>query len=286
MHQVAYYQRIVAEAIDGLGHVNILKNTMPPELLSGMSGMLYTLEKSYISIQSDAKALYRSAITDELTELRTRVYLEDVLEKEFKDAGKLGCLFIDIDHFKRQNDWYGHLQGDHALKTITAVIRRYANPELIVRYGGEEFVAFYTYTGLTCENLLERGESIRRAIEDTIVLPYSIESIISEMGKRNLIVGDRAVPHLQGFFQESTTASAYYETMARSVILPLIHQDINPERLHGIIEYLQVMQRMTVSIGGAMRKDGESFTSLIERADAAMYAVKQTTRNAVKVSVA
>ena len=85
------------------------------------------------------------AIRDELTGLYNRRYLMDALEREKKRADRTGRLFsiimLDIDHFKRVNDTYGHLQGDVVLKAVAkAVQAAYRVNDFCARYGGEEFM--------------------------------------------------------------------------------------------------------------------------------------------------
>ncbi|OYT88752.1 MAG: hypothetical protein CFE43_20880 [Burkholderiales bacterium PBB3] len=85
------------------------------------------------------------AIRDELTGLYNRRYLMDALEREKKRADRTGRLFsmimLDIDHFKRVNDTYGHLQGDVVLKAVAkAVQAAFRVNDFSARYGGEEFV--------------------------------------------------------------------------------------------------------------------------------------------------
>jgi diguanylate cyclase (GGDEF)-like protein len=89
----------------------------------------------------------RQSLTDELTGLRNRRYLVQVLEAFFGDQAdrrkakrRLAFLFIDLDNFKEINDSFGHSAGDELLKQLgprlTAMLR---GPEVLVRLGGDEF---------------------------------------------------------------------------------------------------------------------------------------------------
>ena len=85
------------------------------------------------------------AIRDELTGLYNRRYLMDALEREKKRADRTGRLFsiimLDVDHFKRVNDTYGHLQGDVVLKAVAKAMQAaFRANDFSARYGGEEFV--------------------------------------------------------------------------------------------------------------------------------------------------
>lgn len=84
------------------------------------------------------------AIRDELTGLYNRRYLMDALEREKTRADRSGRLFsvvmLDIDHFKRINDSFGHTQGDVVLKAVSKAAQdAIRSNDFCARYGGEEF---------------------------------------------------------------------------------------------------------------------------------------------------
>jgi len=90
------------------------------------------------------EALREQAIRDPLTTLYNRRYLDETLEREIARAIREGypvcTIMIDVDHFKRINDTYGHLAGDEMLKMLAELLRSGARQEDIVcRFGGEEF---------------------------------------------------------------------------------------------------------------------------------------------------
>ncbi len=94
----------------------------------------------------DRAALYGQATHDPLTGLYNRLYLDDVAAQmcardERRQSPAVAALMIDIDHFKRVNDTFGHQTGDEVLRrvatTIGAAVRAGDVP---VRYGGEEFL--------------------------------------------------------------------------------------------------------------------------------------------------
>jgi two-component system cell cycle response regulator len=111
--------------------------------------------------------LVRSGITDVLTGMHNRRYLQDRLRGELASAQRsrspLACLILDADHFKRINDEYGHLAGDTVLRElarrVTTQIR--AN-DVGARFGGEEFALLLPGTPTIVAAKL--GERIRRAI--------------------------------------------------------------------------------------------------------------------------
>src|SRR4030095_1801302 len=106
-------------------------------VLARLLGHTDQLEK--ISIYSDF------ANFDGLTGLHNHRYFQDALTKEVARAQRLAyplsVVLIDIDHFKRYNDNFGHLNGDLALKEIAGVLKRSIRTyDLAARYGGEELV--------------------------------------------------------------------------------------------------------------------------------------------------
>jgi diguanylate cyclase (GGDEF)-like protein len=109
--------------------------------------------------------LSQLADLDGLTGVANRRKLEAELARawELAQAGDapLALLLIDVDHFKRFNDAYGHLLGDERLRAISARLARFAGPgELLARFGGEEFVLLLP--GASLEAASERAEAIRR----------------------------------------------------------------------------------------------------------------------------
>jgi diguanylate cyclase (GGDEF)-like protein len=76
---------------------------------------------------------------------------------------KLSAIMLDIDHFKKFNDTYGHDAGDKALFTIAEIIEmEIRETDLAIRYGGEEFLILLPQTGLT--ETIEAAERIMKAV--------------------------------------------------------------------------------------------------------------------------
>ncbi|MCX7627425.1 MAG: diguanylate cyclase [Methylophilaceae bacterium] len=89
--------------------------------------------------------LKRSNNLDALTGLANRRSFDETLAEEFRRAQRIGehlaLALIDIDHFKRYNDHYGHVNGDQCLKTVAHTLQSFLKRagDLAARYGGEEF---------------------------------------------------------------------------------------------------------------------------------------------------
>lgn len=94
------------------------------------------------------RELERMAMTDNLTGVGNRKYLKEHFEPLFALCQRYGQVFwvamLDVDHFKAINDTYGHLVGDDCLQLLGACLQAHARRQTdhVVRYGGEEFVAF------------------------------------------------------------------------------------------------------------------------------------------------
>ncbi|KUY91285.1 diguanylate cyclase [Burkholderia territorii] len=114
--------------------------------------------------------LYRLAHTDSLTGLDNRGTFDTVLAKEAQRASRSGrplsVLFVDVDHFKAFNDYYGHLAGDDVLRRVaqsaSGCLRR--DSDHVARYGGEEFVVTLPDTDARGAAIVAEG--IRRAIAE------------------------------------------------------------------------------------------------------------------------
>lgn len=97
------------------------------------------------------KIFDQSVLIDELTQVYNRRFFEDMLPRYFQDFKRNGNLFsisiIDLDHFKRVNDTYGHAMGDVVLLEFAQFIKNnIRSSDLICRYGGEEFVIIFPQT--------------------------------------------------------------------------------------------------------------------------------------------
>ena len=112
------------------------------------------------------------ATHDSLTGLYNRSALQDLLPalgaRARRQGEPLAFLMLDIDHFKRVNDTYGHLAGDAVLREVALRIRqRLRQADVVARYGGEEFLAVLPATDQA--GALRLAEHVRKAIESSPV---------------------------------------------------------------------------------------------------------------------
>jgi diguanylate cyclase (GGDEF)-like protein len=111
--------------------------------------------------------LIELAIYDNLTGMynrrRFRALLDEEIERAKKDSKPLTLIIIDLDHFKRINDQYGHLIGDQALSSVSAVVKERATATIVPgRLGGEEFAVMMIDAELSDGLML--AEVLRTAI--------------------------------------------------------------------------------------------------------------------------
>ena len=123
-----------------------------------------------MTAQKEAQtALELLAMRDGLTDLANRRCFDQTLDTELRrckrEGQPLALLLIDVDHFKRYNDTYGHLAGDDCLKRIaqTLAMEAHRGGDLVARYGGEEFAI--VMPNQTLDGALAVGERVRAAVE-------------------------------------------------------------------------------------------------------------------------
>lgn len=125
------------------------------------------LHRANKELDKKRQELLALARTDVLTGLYNRRYLEERLGVEFARSHRyrvpLSCLMLDVDHFKRINDTYGHPFGDRVLMEVAKVMKEMLRDvDLVARYGGEELIALLPETGP--RQALRVGERVREGI--------------------------------------------------------------------------------------------------------------------------
>ena len=196
-------------------------------VLRGVAGPLaVAVEREMLlrSLQAERDATHALAIRDPLTGLYTRYHLNELaprmvaLHDRFRHAA-FALLVLDVDHFKRVNDEYGHLVGDRALKAVAGEVSRATRaPDVPVRFGGEEILVLANVADL--DGACQMAERLRAGVEALAIVADGVQF------------------------------------------------------------------KITVSIGVAMHRAGESFEELLRRADAALYGAKAQGRNRVQTDAA
>ena len=152
----------------------------------------------HANIVIDYARLYEStkrlSITDGLTKLYNHRFFQDSLKREFarcqRHQSPLSLALLDIDHFKKFNDTYGHQQGDIVLQELARTLRgQVRNLDVVARYGGEEFAVIMPDASL--EVALSVAERMRAAVEH---LP--VEGPTGPL-RVTMSLGVAAVPHAE-----------------------------------------------------------------------------------------
>lgn len=199
--------------IDEIGKVRVSSQSIKKELdeyRRTTQSLSSTLE------QSEAKALVDS-LTNVLNRNAYNMKISQVI-REFSKLGEPFCLLVvDIDHFKKFNDKYGHKVGDQVLRAVSEAVQESLRAsDLVFRYGGEEFVVILN--GIDMDKAFKLAEKIRRGVEKDYFVDKDQKMIV------------------------------------------------------------------TVSIGVACVREGDTESSLFERADKALYAAKGNGRNQVGIA--
>jgi len=132
-----------------------------------LSQLAQAFDDMALALQQREQKLQEQAISDPLTGLYNRRYLNEFLPRELvrcrRSAAPLAVMLIDLDHFKRINDSFGHEAGDVVLKAVAALLKgKVRGSDIACRYGGEEFALILPETGLDAAE--RRAEVIRLAI--------------------------------------------------------------------------------------------------------------------------
>lgn len=140
-------------------------------------------------LREELEGARREAMTDSLTSLANRKMFDFVLREaamEAMESGEpLSLLLLDIDHFKRFNDTYGHSVGDHVLRLMAMVLRESVKgQDTAARYGGEEFAVILPRTEL-CD-AAKLAENIRQRVASKTIIHRKTGE---QLGKVNVSIG-------------------------------------------------------------------------------------------------
>jgi diguanylate cyclase (GGDEF)-like protein/PAS domain S-box-containing protein len=161
------------------------------------------------------ETLREQSIRDPLTRLFNRRFLEESLERELQLAGRkkqsIAVLFLDLDHFKRFNDTFGHDAGDLVLQSLADLFRNFfRSTDICCRYGGEEFAIIMPES--TSQDAAARADALRSEVK-SLRLQYQKESL----GQLTLSVGVAAFPEHGSTSEEllKIADQCLYESKAR-----------------------------------------------------------------------
>jgi diguanylate cyclase (GGDEF)-like protein len=138
--------------------------------------------------------IYRMTTVDGLTQVFNRRYFEDAIERELSRSRRytrpLSLVLLDIDHFKKINDSYGHLAGDAVLKDVALAIRAKTRREdVFARFGGEEFALLLPE--VDHKGAAQLAEKARKLVEkhsfsfDGETIPVTVSAGVATVQKKN-----------------------------------------------------------------------------------------------------
>ncbi len=178
------------------------------------------------------ETLREQAIRDPLTRLFNRRFLEESLKRELQLAGRkkhsVAVLFLDLDHFKRFNDSFGHEAGDMVLQSLADLFRNFfCTTDICCRYGGEEFAIILPEA--SSRDAALRADALRSEVK-SLRLQYKKETL----GQLTLSVGVAAFPEHGSTSRDllKIADECLYESKARGrdVVTVAVSQDVRPVR--------------------------------------------------------
>lgn len=171
--------------------------------LQSLAGRVATMEQEALGFRAHLEEQRQKALIDTLTGLPNRAAWNERLDQEVdllqKNRSSLLLGILDLDHFKRINDGYGHLAGDKVLKIIASQLEKRLRPsDFLARFGGEEFVVLLPHTQMA--DGLALLERLRLTIEqcpfhfkgEPVTVTVSMGITLFKPGERSDLVLKRA----------------------------------------------------------------------------------------------
>jgi diguanylate cyclase (GGDEF)-like protein len=206
--------------------------------------------RTHLALRSMQFRLEALSISDPLTGLANRRRFDEVLRSEWVRAlrgnGSIGAVMIDIDHFKRYNDHYGHVNGDRCLRGVAEVLQAAVRQDvdLAARYGGEEFVLVLPGADpASAAEVAARAHAAVLALREPhaaselgyVTVSVGVVSLVptDEMGAGRLVeLADSALYRAK---QQGRNQVAVYDVAPRGVAeVPLARTPCHAERLDAL----------------------------------------------------
>jgi len=154
--------------------------------------------RTHLTLKRQSDAMRELTLTDALTGIANRRSFNDAIQNEWRRCARsampLSLVMIDIDHFKRYNDAYGHQAGDACLKQVADTMLQCAgrSPDLLARYGGEEFVILLPQVDspgaqTVAERILESVRALAiphrmSSVSDAVTVSLGVATLMPDKG--------------------------------------------------------------------------------------------------------
>ncbi|MFN9176718.1 MAG: GGDEF domain-containing protein [Synechocystis sp.] len=216
------FSDILLEAFEEGANDYVTKPVHALELLARVKTHL-SLRQSQKDLKMAYQQLEQLAMLDPLTGVANRRALADCAETEFKRADRYGDVFavmmIDLDHFKKVNDTYGHQTGDECLKLIAHTLQaNLRDVDHVGRFGGEEFMVILPETNL--DQALVLGERLRHQVVH--LCPKINQQVVNLSISISVSVYHKADKSVQEILQRADTALYQAKSGGRNRVCSLL----------------------------------------------------------------
>lgn len=200
------------------------------EMVKEIQHKINEVNKYAVALGETNKKLSQMAIKDGLTQLYNQLYIKERLDNEIKRAEQfnqpMSVLMLDIDDFKKFNDFYGHLAGDNCLKNMSNLIKENCRDiDIPARYGGEEFLVILP--GAKSSEATQVAEKIRQSIANYQFPTSGSPNRTEPMGRENKAPADKTTSltisiGVSSYYKESGIKTA--NELIKAADNALLHQ--------------------------------------------------------------
>jgi diguanylate cyclase (GGDEF)-like protein len=172
---------------------NSIKVTEIKNLTKSFFSMAQKIDKFTKELHKSKDAAIEKSITDSLTSLYNREYMDkkltELIHQSNKNNEDLSLMIVDIDFFKKVNDTYGHLVGDIILREVANILKaKTRSTDLLIRYGGEEFIIILPNTNK--ENAINLANKLNNEVEKVIFDDLNCSNITISIGVSSCKLND------------------------------------------------------------------------------------------------
>ena len=252
------------------------------------------VQAEHRKVERRQRHLRTLAETDSLTGLSNRHHFDRAMSDQRWSADRrssIGCVLLDIDHFKQINDTHGHLVGDRVLKAVADIIRAEqahdASGDMCVRWGGEEFLVIHQWPNLaaawTWANQLRRHiaacsiagvdepirVSVSLGVDHVASSQFNLDTIQS--ADRALYLAKRlgrnrtctvAMADVAAVCDEVVTMNHHNVDARRRSLLQLLAPRLGPSQWQHVTEHCERVSSVAVQLAGLLNEPDECIESI------------------------